>query len=209
MHSHHLAEDIAQQVFIELSTAIKRYDPRRSFPPGFTESPSTGVWTSYRRLKRREDRYVPIVDGENLPSPDPSPEDESEKSELSDTIRKAIWALDPKHRAVLVLRYYHGFSEAEIAVALGCPPGTVKSRLNTARGRLREILDTRASPLTVPRQSKPPLPHYGVDGYHRNGVGQESGPAGKALTNQELFTSNSHLEEKQRIAYAPGRKSFE
>ncbi len=52
------------------------------------------------------------------------------------TVRLGLWselsALSPQQRAVLVLRYYEDMSEAEIAMTLGCAPGTVKS--HAARG---------------------------------------------------------------------------
>jgi RNA polymerase sigma-70 factor (ECF subfamily) len=56
-------------------------------------------------------------------------------------IRRALEALDPKHRAVVVCRYLLGWSEAETATALGLRPGTVKSRLHRASKTLRTELD--------------------------------------------------------------------
>ena len=145
-HNYVLAEDITQDVFIELFNAIKRYDPRRPFPPWLH---GIAVHRSLDKLRRPANRYVPIPDGDDLPSAAPSPEEEVEKSELRSTIRDALGGLEPKHRAVLVLRYYHGFSEAEMAVALHCQRGTVKSRLHYAQRRLREILEAQASPLIL------------------------------------------------------------
>ncbi len=136
-----LAEDITQQVFIELFTAIQRYDPRRPFPPWLHR---IAVHKSLDELRRPANRDVPIGDDDNLPSPTPSPDDEAEKSELRATILDALGGLEPKQRAVLVLRYYHDFGEAEMAVALRCRPGTVKSRLHYAQRRLREILQAQA-----------------------------------------------------------------
>lgn len=55
-------------------------------------------------------------------------------------IREAFDALPPRLRAVAVLRLYVGLSEEQTAEALGCAPGTVKSRLHAARSRLRRSL---------------------------------------------------------------------
>ena len=44
-----------------------------------------------------------------------------------------------RQRAVLVLRYYEGLSESEIAAALGCSPGTVESQAHDALGNLRRM----------------------------------------------------------------------
>ncbi len=147
-----LAEDITQQVFIELFTAIQRYDPRRPFPPWLHR---IAVHKSLDELRRPAKRDVPIGDAEDLPSPIPSPDDEAEHSELRASIRDALGGLEPNQRAVVVLRYYHGFSEAEMAVALHCRRGTVKSRLHYAQRRLREILEAQGSPLTGPSLTNP------------------------------------------------------
>ena len=144
MRNHALAEDVTQQVFIEVYKSIKRYDLRRPFPPWLHR---IAVNRSLDELRRRKTRDVPIEAAPDLASPDTSPEQAAEQSEPRVAIRNAIWALDSKHRAAVVLRYYQGFSEAEMAVALHCRRGTVKSRLHNALRRLREILATQASPV--------------------------------------------------------------
>ena len=55
-------------------------------------------------------------------------------------VRDALAALAPRQRAVLVLRYYEGLSEAEIASTLGIAPGTVKSQARDGIARLRQAL---------------------------------------------------------------------
>jgi RNA polymerase sigma-70 factor (sigma-E family) len=55
-------------------------------------------------------------------------------------VRSALSGLAPRQRAVLVLRYYEGLSEAEIAAALGIAPGTVKSQARDGLARLRRAL---------------------------------------------------------------------
>ena len=67
--------------------------------------------------------------------------------------RQLFWplvcALPPRQRAVIVLRYYEDLSEAQIADALGCAPGTVKSLSSAAVGTLRRALATAGIPETV------------------------------------------------------------
>ena len=54
-----------------------------------------------------------------------------------DAVWRAVATLAPKQRAVIVLRYYEGLSEAEIARTLGCSAGTVKSQASAALTNLR------------------------------------------------------------------------
>lgn len=136
-----LAEDVTQQVFIQLFTSIKRYDLKRPFPPWLHR---IAVNRSLDELRRPRHRDVDLRAAEELPSLSMRPEQEAEASELRAAVRKAIGTLDPKHRATIVLRYYQGFSEAEMATALHCRRGTVKSRLYYALRRLREILEAKA-----------------------------------------------------------------
>lgn len=53
---------------------------------------------------------------------------------------KALEQLDPLDRAILLLRYQEGLDYSAIAAAMDCPTGTVASRLNRARQRIRELL---------------------------------------------------------------------
>jgi len=64
--------------------------------------------------------------------PDPGPAERAERAELHDEIWRALERLPPDHRAVLVLRHYSQLSEAEMAQALQCRRGTIKSRLHRA-----------------------------------------------------------------------------
>ena len=158
---HEIAEDVTQQVFIELFTAIKRYDLRRPFPPWLHR---IAVHRSLDEVRRRRTRDVPIEAAGDPPPQSTSPEHAAEESELRATIRNAIGYLEPRHRAAVVLRYYQGFSEAETAVALGCRPGTVKSRVYYALRRLRQILAAGSPPLvaemaTQPTSSQPTSSH--------------------------------------------------
>ena len=145
--NHHLAEDVTQQVFLELFTAIRRFDTERPFAPWLYR---IVVNISLKELRRRRHRSLPLEDAApDLPSLDPLPELIAEKSEVRRAMWAAVQSLRPKQRAAVVLRYYHGFSEAEMAVALGCRRGTVKSRLHTALRRLEVLLREGGIPESV------------------------------------------------------------
>jgi DNA-directed RNA polymerase specialized sigma24 family protein len=53
----------------------------------------------------------------------------------------AVARLSPRRRAVVVLRFYADWSEADVAAALGVRPGTVKSTLHAALADLREVVE--------------------------------------------------------------------
>jgi RNA polymerase sigma-70 factor (ECF subfamily) len=65
------------------------------------------------------------------------PESKAIQNEADKKLWQAIHTLDEKHRIPIILRYYHDLPVNEIAEMLGVPNGTVHSRLNHARERLR------------------------------------------------------------------------
>lgn len=159
VHNHEQAEDVTQQVFIELFRSLKRFDTDRPFRPWIHR---IAVNQSLDQVKKQQKtRHVPIETAQSVPSAITSPEQSAEESELRAAIRTAIWSLDPRFRAVVVLRYYHGFSEPEMAVALNCPQGTVKSRLHYALRKMSEILTAYSPTPKAVNLSAPPLSGHG------------------------------------------------
>jgi len=73
-------------------------------------------------------------------SPDPTPTQESEHREKSQIIQSVLQTLSGDHRMVIQLVFYQHLSMDETAKILGCPVGTVKSRLNYAKQMLRGVL---------------------------------------------------------------------
>jgi RNA polymerase sigma-70 factor, ECF subfamily len=71
------------------------------------------------------------------PAPGPDPAMVAEHS----LVVRAMKKLPPKQAAALVLRHYHGYTNREIAAALGVPEQTVASRLAAARKQLEAVLD--------------------------------------------------------------------
>jgi RNA polymerase sigma-70 factor (ECF subfamily) len=67
--------------------------------------------------------------------------DEADKIVLKTDLAGALKRLAPDLRAVVELTYFNGYIYTEIAEILGCPVGTVKTRMMTARRRLRDMLD--------------------------------------------------------------------
>ncbi|MER3544402.1 MAG: RNA polymerase subunit sigma-24 [Chloroflexota bacterium] len=156
-----LAEDIVQAAFLRAYERIGQFDSGRPFGPWFLRS----VVHDAVKAARRRERQVPLEgesDGETslaefLADPAPGPLELAQAAETRQAIRDALGRLSPGQRAAVVLRYYLGLSEAELAEELACPPGTVKWRLHAARQRLRALLRPLWSP-EPGEDSSGPLP---------------------------------------------------
>ena len=91
---------------------------------------------------RREKRHRAAGDIAELELPDDAPtmQELSERAETQSRVRRALSRLSDEHRQVLLLRYMQELDYGEIAAALEVSEGTVKSRINRAKARLRELL---------------------------------------------------------------------
>jgi RNA polymerase sigma factor (sigma-70 family) len=78
--------------------------------------------------------------------PDSSAPDLAEGVADRDQLRRALGALSPKQRAVLVLRHYEGLDDAAIAALLRCGEVSVRSHASRGLARLRACLDQPTSP---------------------------------------------------------------
>lgn len=127
------AEDVAQTAFGNAFAALDSYDPRYRF---FSWIYRMTVNESLNTLKRR--RNVVSLDGSfDVPAPGAISQSAAETEER---VGSALLELKPDDRAVVVLRHFVSFSYEEISDVLGVPVKTVKSRLFTARERLRQSL---------------------------------------------------------------------
>lgn len=130
------AEDVTQTVFLNAFLKLPTYDPRYKF---FSWIYRMTVNESLNTLKRRK----PTVTLEHeLHIRAPVAASDS-AAELQDWVGRALVDLKPDDRAVVVLRHFVSFSYQEIADVLEIPVRTVKSRLFTARERLRDALRER------------------------------------------------------------------
>lgn len=90
--------------------------------------------------RKKERPTVPIEEAFEVAGKD-SVEGSIERDELSEAVREAVRELPDQQREAVVLRYFGGFTLAEVAVAMGCRERTVKSRLSRALDRLEQTLD--------------------------------------------------------------------
>lgn len=137
-----LAQDVVQEAFLKVFRSIGKFQFRSSFKSWLYRVAVNEAITILRRRKLKED-LEPSPDASRsqvFASRDWQPEEAVLESEERRLLRWAIGQLDPVHRSVVVLKYFHEFSDTEIASVIGCPPGTVKSRLHRARELLRNAM---------------------------------------------------------------------
>lgn len=133
-------EDLAQETFLRLFRHIHR------FRTDGEAKLSTWILTIATRLaidEQRKQKRLPNFEDENrIEAPEYlDPEACAETRLLAERIRKAVSHMNEEQRIVLILRAYHDLDYVEIASALGCDIGTVKSRLSRARKVLRDFMD--------------------------------------------------------------------
>ncbi len=127
------AEDVTQTVFLNAFLKLRSYDPRYRF---FSWVYRMTVNESLNVLKRRK----PTVTAEDELGIEAAGAAPDRAAEVQDRVGKALMCLNPDDRAVVVLKHFVSFSYQEIADVLEIPVRTVKSRLFTARDRLRLAL---------------------------------------------------------------------
>lgn len=128
------AGDITQSVFLKTYNGLSRFDPAHKF---YSWIYRIAINESINHVKKKSQ----LKRGEtDLIADEQTPEDIYAQNELSSRIQSALMQLDPKYRAVIVLRHFRHCSYEEIANILEIPLKTVKSRLYSARELLRDIL---------------------------------------------------------------------
>jgi RNA polymerase sigma factor (sigma-70 family) len=139
------AEDAAQEAFVKAYYALGRFRRGASFKPWLLRIVTNEALNRRRSAARREG--LSLRTARERPSGDaaPSPEVAALEQERRTALLDAINALSEADQLVVSYRYFLGLSEAEMAQALGCARGTVKSRLSRALARLREAIPTEVA----------------------------------------------------------------
>ena len=134
-----IAEEVTQDVFVAVMKSAQRYDNGRGSVAAFLY----GITRNFvLRALEREKPYVHMDDpaaeyGDRIVARQDIVGDLT-RNERLETLRKAVLALPPAYREVVVLCDLHERDYAEAASALGCAIGTVRSRLHRARALLAE-----------------------------------------------------------------------
>lgn len=141
------AEDLVQETFLAAAESIGSFKGRSSIYTWLYGI----LLNKFRRWLRRKSggalSLQAMVEDEErgrgeevLETDYPGPPENAERNEAVELVRDAIQELSADHRSVVTLRYVEGMSYEEIAEALDCPLGTVKSRIHYALQRIGKQL---------------------------------------------------------------------
>ena len=139
------AEEVLQEVFLQVWRDGHRYDPERASPRGWilliARSRALDRLRSTTARHRREDE---MVHSEGARVIAPLGTHRLEQRERQRRIGSALERLPREQRRVIELAFYEGLTQTQMAARLGAPLGTVKSRVLLAMKKLREILAEKA-----------------------------------------------------------------
>lgn len=137
-----LAADLMQETWLRVFQHARRYDPMRKFSTWLLRIAYHGCLDALRQRQRLA-QHATLT--QHRPPDLTRQRDDLQEAYLGketlDVVRAAVQALPEPHRAVFILRHYHGLSYAEISDIVQCSLGTVKSRLHYAVRQLQRTLE--------------------------------------------------------------------
>ncbi|HWP45226.1 MAG TPA: sigma-70 family RNA polymerase sigma factor [Blastocatellia bacterium] len=135
------AEEVLLDVYTQVWRQAGNYDRSRGAPLAWlmTIARSRAI-DRLRSGKHDQQNKEPLDNFTDLTSSTLSPEEATATSERQRLVRQALESLSPEQRQVIELAYYSGLSHSEIAMQLGQPLGTVKTRTRLGMMKLREAL---------------------------------------------------------------------
>jgi len=142
-----LAEDIGQETFLRAYRSAARYKEMSKFSTWLYTIAINLCRNELRRRKFRTQSLEAMAEWEerdkiraDIVDEKAKPDRDLERKEIGHMVREAVASLPEKFRTPLVLRDIQDLTYEEIAAMLKLPEGTVKSRINRARLRVKQIL---------------------------------------------------------------------
>jgi RNA polymerase sigma-70 factor (ECF subfamily) len=135
--SESMADDIANEVFLELWKQAPRFEGRSEVTTWLL---GIARFKALSHLRKRKEEAVDEEMIAEIPDGADTPEVVAMKDDKGAAIRRMVDALPEEHRTVIDLAYYHGRSVGEIGDILSIPVATVKTRMFYARKKLGEAL---------------------------------------------------------------------
>jgi RNA polymerase sigma-70 factor, ECF subfamily len=130
------AEDATQEAFVAVWRSARTFDPGRGTGAPWLYAVARNAITD--GLRRTPEPVAELQDG---PGTEPDPANRAEASWTAFRVHRALEVLPDHERPVIVLAYWRGLSQSEIADSLGVPLGTVKTRTRSALARLARALE--------------------------------------------------------------------
>ena len=136
------AEEILQEVFVELWRRAPQYDPTRGSVVAWvvTVARCRALDALRARTRRHGDRQSEYGEGDAMVTESGRPDVLVSSTRWHQALRQAFQRLSAEQRAVLELSYFQGMSHGQIADTLGLPVGTVKSRILAGMRSMRTML---------------------------------------------------------------------
>lgn len=134
------AQDAAQEAFVKAYYSLGRFRAGAPFRPWLLRIVANEAINRRRSARRQMGLALRAAEGRLQDDAVPSPEGAALAQDERGRLVAAMNRLRPEDRLVIAYRYWFDLSEAEMADALGCARGTVKSRLSRALSRLREVM---------------------------------------------------------------------
>ena len=136
-----LAQDVVQEVFLSLWRDARRFDAGRGTVATYLLSMTHHRAVDVVRREEKLRRWRTSDEGLELePDPKARVEDEVEASERRAEVRSALAELPAAQREALLLAYFGGYTQREVAVLVGVPLGTVKTRMAAGMRKMKEAL---------------------------------------------------------------------
>lgn len=147
---HELANDIVQDSFLLAYRGIGRFRLGEPFAPWFYRIVTNSARQQRRYARHRREVSLDALSSEDAPSSlteslteRAGPAEHAESAEASAALLAALATLPHKQREAVVLRYYIGYSDRQIAGILSCRLGTVQQRLHAGRASLQQAIRRR------------------------------------------------------------------
>lgn len=142
LHDREEAEDVLQEVFLQIWRRAGDFDEARG--RAFTWMVTIARSRALDRLRATGSRHRVATEAAQLPSDDVGDAAaEALRSEQGKIVRRSLAELPAEQRRALLLAYFEGLTQTEIAARLGDPLGTVKTRMRSGMIKLRELLRNR------------------------------------------------------------------
>ena len=147
LHSRDDAEDVLQELFLQVWKRASDFDEARGRP--FTWLVTLARSRAIDRLRSLASRERAVTESARIIGPDEWVDavDDAIRSEESAVVRRALAELPEEQRRALLLAYFEGLTQTEIAARLGAPLGTIKTRMRSGMIKLRELLHDKMSSL--------------------------------------------------------------